>query len=341
LEAGAVGDAETTIRRAIAIDPSDGEQGQNDRMRAYAVLADILVRKGDEAGARTYRTAVDAIRISEKADEFHEAGLYERAFKGYRDALEQFSDAYCIQSRLAVQLDKQGRRAEALQHYRRAYELMPDSFGRVESHCFGCESVFQDAEAQSVAEQVFQNAIRKSPAKAQAYYLIAYLREQQQRPGDAVQPLRQAVSLDPRYLNAWVHLYRVGEHTYIEPGEMDIARLKLLELDPLQRHASYSVTEVGDLAALWRGAERAHVAAKAARPRRDGVYALRASTTSREEAMKSLPPEMRGQMDVLNQFQLMSQDNGSAGAAPAKVLNEHDFVKSTRALMGLDAYPDY
>ena len=32
---------------------------------------------------------------------------------------------------------------------------MPDSFGRVESHCFGCESVFQGADAQALAERVF------------------------------------------------------------------------------------------------------------------------------------------------------------------------------------------
>jgi tetratricopeptide (TPR) repeat protein len=310
-------------------------------MRAYAVLADILERKGDDAGASTYQTAVNAIRLSEKADEFHEAGLYERAFRGYRDALEQFSDAYCIQSRLAVQLDKQGRRTEALQHYRRAYELMPDSFGRVESHCFGCESVFQGVEAQSLAEQVFENAIRKSPAKAQAYYLMAYLREQQGRPADAVQPLRQAVSLDPRYLNAWVHLYKAGEHTYIEPGELDIARLKLLELDPLRRHASYSLEGVGDLAALWRGAERAHAAAMAARPHRDDVYELRASAASRAESMKSLPPEMREQMEVLNLFHRLSMDRGNGGQAPAKVLSEHYLIESTIGLMGIEEFPRY
>ncbi len=341
LKAGAVGDAEATIRRAIAIDPSDGEQGKNDRMRAYAVLSDILARKGDEAGAQTYRTAVDAIRLSEKADDFHEAGMYERAFKGYRDALGLFADAYCIQSRLAVQLDKQGRRAEAMQHYRRAYELMPDSFGRVESHCFGCESVFQGAEAQSVAEQVFENAIRKSPQRAQAYYLIAYLREQQQRPADAVQPLRQAVSLDPRYLNAWAHLYSVGEHTYIEPAEMDIVRLKLLELDPQQRHVRYSVAGVGNLAALWHGAEGAHAAAMAAKPPREGVYELRASAASRMEAERALPPEMREQMELLNQFHRLSRDQGSANLAPAKVLSEHEFAKATLGLMGIDEFPDY
>jgi tetratricopeptide (TPR) repeat protein len=340
LKAGAVADAEVTIRRAIAIDPSDGEQGPNDRMRAYAVLSEILERKGDHAGAATYAKAVEAIRISERADTFYEAGLYERAFNGYREALEQFSDAYCIQSRLAVQLNKAGRRAEALEHYRRAYELMPDSFGRVESHCFGCESVFQGAESQSLAEQVFTDVIRKTPGKPQAHYLLAYLREQQDRPADAVQPLRQAVSLDPQYLNAWVHLNQAGARTYIEPAELDIARLKLLELDPLHRHANYEVTAVGDLAALWRGAERAQRVADAARPIRLAVYPLRASAAVIDKAKESLPAEMREQMTQYEEFS--RQTEAIIGTADAPVtLSRHNFVAYASALMGHAREPRY
>ena len=41
-------DAEKTIRQAIAIDPSDGEEGRGDRMRAYAELADILDAQGNQ-----------------------------------------------------------------------------------------------------------------------------------------------------------------------------------------------------------------------------------------------------------------------------------------------------
>ncbi len=340
LKAGATADAEATIRRAISIDPSDGEQGVNDRMRAYAVLSDILKRKGDAAGAATYAKAVEAIRISETADSFYEAGLYERAFKGYREALGHFSDAYCIQSRLAVQLSKVGRRSEAIEHYRRAYELMPDSFGRVESHCFGCESVFQGPESQTLAEQVFTEVIRKSPGKPQAYYLLGYLREQQDRPADAVQPLRQAVSLDPQYLNAWVHLNEVGERTWIDPAELDIARLKLLELDPLRRHAHYDLSNVGDLPGLWRGAERAHRVFEEAKPIREKVYALRASREVIETTRESLPEEMRVQMEQLERFSTVGDASNGTPAAPAR-LGQHSFVTYTKALMGLERQPGY
>lgn len=330
-DAGALPDAEATARRAIAVDPSDGEQGPNDRMRVYAVLADILRKRGDLRSADTYDKAVAAIRGSEQADALHEAGLFERAFRGYREALALFSDAYCIQSRLAVQLYQQGRRAEAIEHYRRAYELMPDSFGRVESHCFGCESVFQGSEAQSIAEKVFDGAIRKRPAKPQAYYLLAYLREQQDRPGEALQPLRQAVSIDPRYLNAWLRLHDLGDHTYIEPAELDIAVFKLLELDPRQRHVRYELTKVTDLATLWRGSDRASSFAEANKPPGDGVYRLAASATRGQQAMESLPEEMREQMKMFESW----QDRGSSGFGRASVVvYQHQLVQNAEALFG-------
>jgi tetratricopeptide (TPR) repeat protein len=326
LAEGAIDAAEATVRQAIAIDPSDGEEGPNDRMRAYAVLSEILRRKGATADAALYARAVEAIRISEHADQLYAAGLYRRAFADYRAALEKFSDAYCIQSRLAVQLNKQGYRAEALEHYRRAYELMPSSFGRVESHCFGCESVFQDDESQSIAEGVFADIIRKSPGRAQAHYLLAYLREQQGRYEDAVRPLRAAVSIDDRYLNAWKRLQDLGEKTYIDAGERDIARLKLLQLDPLQRHGYYSLDHVGQLTELWNGADRARdIASKSARPAK--VHPLRASAAHQAkmygEPSEELAALLRGDYSL-------SQGAAQGGA---KVLGDHALVLKVKALL--------
>jgi tetratricopeptide (TPR) repeat protein len=179
--------------------------------------------------------------------------------------------------------------------------------------------------------------VRKSPAKAQAYYLLAYLREQQDRPADAIQPLRQAVGIDPQYLNAWAHLNQVGQRTWIEPGELDIARLKLLELDPLRRHVQYELSVVGDLPGLWRGAERAHQAAQAAQPIRDDVYPLRASADQIRKTRASLPEEMRLQMD---QYERFANIMNTTPTAPG-VLGQHSFVVFTRALMGGEVEPRY
>lgn len=322
--------AEDSARRAIAIDPSDGEQGVNDRLRAYAVLADVLDGKGDPKAAQGYRRAVAAIRMSEQADELHRLGLYQRAFAGYRAALAEFSDAYCIQSRLAVQLGKQGFKEEALKHYRRAFELMPDSFGRVESHCFGCESVFEGPSAQAVAEEVFSGLVNASTTRPQAPYMLGYLRKEQGRYDDAAVLFRRAIAMDAMYLSAWRQLNDLGGKTYLDPGERDIARLRLFELDPLQRHVRYELNEVADLATLWRalarsGAERAAAA--------DPVYALAASVRAQQQAVGSLPPEMRTQMEKYVDMQSTMSDPQRNHRATLG-LASHKLLVGTLQMMG-------
>lgn len=326
-------EAESLIRQAIVIDPSDGEEGPSDRMRAYAVLAEILEAKGAKGPAAGFRSAVQAIRISERSDELHKLGLYERAFAGYREALGHFSDAYCIQSRMAVRLYERGRREEAFEHYRRAYELMPDSFGRVESHCFGCESVFQGPAQQKIAEQVFTGFLSKEPQKPQLHYLLGYLEKERGLHAEALKRFRAAVDLDPEYLNAWKHLHDLGSHVYVAPRERDVARLKLLELDPLQRHVRYDLRGVADLAALWRAVASANAAFKPAGEGKS-VYPLRRSAAAEDEAQAKLPAPVRAQME---QFRAMMVFGGHSRSLPTprKALADHSLLQAGARLMGV------
>jgi tetratricopeptide (TPR) repeat protein len=325
-------EAESLIRQAIVIDPSDGEEGPSDRMRAYAVLAEILEAQGAKLPAAGFRKAVLAIRISERSDELHKLGMYVRAFAGYRAALEQFSDAYCIQSRIAVRLNEQGRREEAFEHYRRAYELMPSSFGRVESHCFGCESVFQGAEQQKVAEQVFTGLLKKEPNKPQLHYLLGYLQKERGQHADALKRFRDSVTLDPEYLNAWKHLHELATHVYVEPRERDAARLKLLELDPNQRHVRYDLKGVGDLTALWRAVEAANAVAGPAAGDKS-LYPLRGTIAAQDEALAKQPEPMRAQMAEYRAMSRSGRDFRSLGT-PRQVLARHNLVQASAQLMG-------
>jgi tetratricopeptide (TPR) repeat protein len=325
--------AEDSARRAIAIDPSDGEQGINDRMRAYAVLADILEAKGDLKSSQGYRRAVAAIRQSEQADELHRLGLYQRAFAGYRAALAEFSDAYCIQSRLAVQLGKAGLHDEALKHYRRAFELMPDSFGRVESHCFGCESVFSGPSAQAVADEVFTRLLDGNTTKPQAPYMLAYLRKEQGRFEEAVVLFRRAIAMDALYLSAWRQLNELGDKTYIDAAERDIARLRLLELDPAQKHVRYQLGEVAVLPALWHAIARQN-AERGNTAKLEPVHALAASIRARREVLEALPSDMRLQMEqyiAVQQTMVESMPRGGARAS----LADHRLLNATLRLMGV------
>lgn len=253
LDRGNIAKAEELTRQAIAIDPSDGEQGRGDRMRAYAVLAEILIKKGDAKTAAVYEGAMKAIRLAEQADQIYHAGMLSRGIRMYRASLTHFADAYCIQSRLAVQLAESGDLEGASQHYQRAFELMPDSFGRVESHCFGCEGVFQGQIAEKIAERVFLKLVAEQPNNPRVHYLLGYLRTSESRDADAVKSFREAVRLDPDYLNAWQKLLSTSESpdAPLTAEQRDEATFQILRLDPTGRHAQAHISKVQDVSRLW------------------------------------------------------------------------------------------
>jgi len=247
LDSGELDEAEKTVKAAIAIDPSDGDQGKGDRMRAYAVLAEIMAKKGDAKQADFLRGVVRAIRISETGDDWWAVGMQKRAIEIYEASLKQFSDAYCIQSRLALRYSEAGDFEKAAEHYRRAFELMPESFGRVESHCFGCEGAFSGELAQGIAESVFLKLSEEMPDRAQVFYLLGYLRQQQGRDADAAEQYAKAVQIDPLYINAWKKLGTVADSAGLSAERKDEIQLTLYRLNP----RGQNLREVSDLAKLW------------------------------------------------------------------------------------------
>ncbi|RYG40608.1 tetratricopeptide repeat protein, partial [bacterium] len=284
--AGRLEEAEAAIRQAISIDPSDGETHDGRRLYAYTVLAEIREARGDNGQAAEYREAVAAIRLAEKADEMQEAGLTNRAIATYEESLRRFSAAYCIQSRLAIQLMEEGRTKEAEEHYRRAYELMPDSFGRVETHCMGCEGVFKGELAQNVAERTFDRLAKETPNKPQVHYLLGYLRESQGRYEEAMASYSRAVELDPDYLNAWIKLSGLSEYLTIVPERQRAIASAILRLDPLQKHGSDDgVLEGAALAEVWKATEAAITAQMPTGPR--AIYPLAASAEALEKQKAS------------------------------------------------------
>lgn len=283
LQAGETEDAERTIRRAIAIDPSDGEMGPDDRLRAYAVLAEILEKTGRQNDAKVFRGAVEAVRLAERADTYLSAGLYAQAITMYKEALTYFADAYCIQSRLAVQLANQGDIQQAEEHYRRAYELMPESFGRMESHCFGCERAFDGEMAESLAERTFRKMLEENPAKPQLYYLMGYLRATQGKPEEALTNYRKAVELDPDYVNAWKKILALEDSIVLPNSIRSEAALAMARLQP--NGSTSQVREVTDLKQLWALAERLSREYPEEKPR--GIFRLEAAAAFLEGERKT------------------------------------------------------
>ena len=170
--------------------------------------------------------------------------------------MTHFENAYCIQSRLARELVDQGRFGEAEVHLRRAFELMPDSFGRMESHCFGCEKAFTTGRGQQIAEQVFDRLLLKSPKKPQLYYLRGYLRFEQERYAEALPDFRRATELDPDYINAYRKIQEITEYAAIPAVDQNSVTLNLLRLDPAQTHTSDTVLPVSGVRQLYDLAAR-------------------------------------------------------------------------------------
>lgn len=323
LQAGELAQAEEMIRHAIAVDPSDGEQGRGDRMRAYAVLADILEKKGEAEQAAFYREVVESIRMSEGADRLYAAGLIARAVALYEEALTHFADAYCIQSRLALRLAQMGQMDRAAEHYRKAFELMPDSFGRIESHCFGCEGVFSGHMAQEIAEQTFRSMVQERPDKPQVWYLLGYLRAAQDRDREAMENFQRAVALDPDYLNAWVRIAGLAD----SPRWRDEAALNLLRLDPLAEHTRPQIEMVTDLPALWRAVAEARVAAPSVPER------LMRLDAAADRGAAGEGGDMDEMMSMRRSVRMHGSDDEEEGLTPGLAIAAHRYVQLIEQMM--------
>lgn len=321
LQAGQTAEAEKTIRQAIAIDPSDGEMGKEDRMRAYAVLADILEKTGKEADAKVYRGAVQAVRLAEQADDYLAAGLLSQAIAMYKEALTYFADAYCIQSRLAIQLANQGKTKEAEEHYRRAYELMPDSFGRMESHCFGCERAFDGEMAETLAEKTFRRLIEENPAKPQLQYLMGYLRMEQEKPQEALAYFQKAVELDPDYINAWRKILSLDGVILLPGAVRNEAALAVFRLQP--DSSSNMLRNVTDLKKAWTLAEQLQREHPYKKPQ--DFLRLDASVQAKAE----IPGRYRP--DIFQRLQARAAEKGPK--SPGSLLAEQELIQALSRLL--------
>lgn len=318
LKQGKLDQAEEAARQAIRIDPSDGEEGKGDRMRVYSVLSEIRKAKGDEKEATFFANVVKSIRAAEDADDYYHAGLLTQGIQKYEDALKFFSDAYCIQSRLAIQLADSGHPEEAEAHYRKAYELMPDSFGRMESHCFGCEGAFRGPKAQMIAEEIFTRLVQKSPEKPQVHYLLGYLKQVQKKYREALPSYQTAVKLDPEYLNAWKKLLDLHDHIAFESKDADQMAFNLIRLDPQNRHGGVEVSKVHDIKGLWNQVESS--LAKVL-PQPTELYPLPSSAKKLEQSKKE------DASPVFTFIESYSQSRFTNIGYPAEVLAGHSVVR--------------
>ena len=257
---GDLAGAEAAARRAIEIDPTDGEADAGDRIRSYSILASILEEKGGaeaEKEAATLRRVVAAVRAAEKGDELADLGYTAGAIARYDEAAALFSDAYCVQWRLAERLRKAGREAEAVAHYEETFRHMPAQFGQVASLCFGCEGVFTSSESVGAAERILPSLAAAPGAGASVHYLLGMLRDHQKRYNEAYSAYASALEIDPGHFDSLKELLSLRDN--VERPAADWARLQAhaRRLDPFLRNHSELAFRIVDWPGLWRAWDEA------------------------------------------------------------------------------------
>lgn len=243
--------AEVAARAAIQLDPADGDSDRGKRFRAYVVLAEILRATNRAGEATVYDDAVAAIRIGEDGDRQREAGLLTRAAQTYRRALNRFDDAYCLQSRLGVVEQRLGV-TTALDHLKRAYQLLPSSFGRLESHCLACDGLYASTAGLQLGETVLREHIATAPDDARAHYFLGRVLEERQELSAARDELLRAFRLDVGYVAALRALGAV-EQSIPLGAERTAIGLARLRNDP-ECSSGHCRVDVDDLAAIYLAA---------------------------------------------------------------------------------------
>lgn len=299
------------LEKAVSIDPSDGEQGKDRRMLVYKLMGEVHLNKGNKEKARFFEDVVTSIRISEQADEFYDAGFTKKSLDMYEEALAYFSDAYCIQSRLAVRQVAFGMEESAFEHYQRAYELMPGSFGRMETHCLACSSVFDRKEAQTLAEEVFGQLMAAQPAKPQTWYMMGYLKKTQKDFTSANVFFGKAASIDPDYINAWKQMKDIEDDIVFSPEEYDDIALNLMRLDPMGRHTYFEDHHIQRVSRLWKDLKANEALVF---PEFTDIYTLKAA----QARVNNLPEEKRMYMHLVGDKRRVLQ--------PGELLSKHQTI---------------
>ena len=153
------------------------------------------------------------------------------------------------------------------------------------------------------------------------------MREEQGNYPEALTHFRDAVKLDPDYLNAWKHIETVGEEYYLSAADQDAITFNTFRLDPLSRHGGWSgYRKVTDLRRLWVAVETAD----RFRPEPAvSLYPLPASKAALEKAAAEAGAQQA-------EFDMMSESYSfGRSRRPAQVISENELIsKALQVLSG-------
>jgi hypothetical protein len=124
-------------------------------------------------------------------------------------------------------------------------------------------------------------------------------------------------------------MHELGERVYVDPVERDIARFKLLRLDPGQRHVRYDLKKVRNLAELWNAVQTL----APTRPAEEVIYRLKVSAQMYDAAQAQLPPEVKAQMAQYENLLERTREDKTLASAQV-TLSKHVIINDVAMLMG-------
>jgi tetratricopeptide (TPR) repeat protein len=248
LRLGRSADADTSVRKALAIDPSSAYPY---REKLLGLMAEISKRKGDIVSARRYADQVRAVSLAARADDLTNAGLLSMAASALRQATAIWPDDPVVQAQLAECLGKECRHSEAEVHRAQAIENLPAAIGE-NSDGPGPISGILYSESDRVLA-LLDNCVKKHPKDAKAYYARGVVYARADRPKEAIKDLEQAVMLDPKLYLAWNELASVSRFGLISPARAQQFALTAIGLDPLASpfFGGSNLESVSDLASAY------------------------------------------------------------------------------------------
>jgi tetratricopeptide (TPR) repeat protein len=186
------------LRRAVALAP--------DRADAAFLACGTLLELGDpEAGGLLTRLLEsfpdDADGWSLVGDVLQRAGKMEAALAAFTRAARA-NPSVALELRRGAALESLGRFGEALDAYRAAMQMAPQS-GEAWLKLGLCLRRLGEAES---ARTALEQAVNLGPASSEAWFVLGVIRQDQREPAAAADAYRRALDIEPKLAEAAVNL---------------------------------------------------------------------------------------------------------------------------------------
>ena len=306
-------EAETEIRRAIDFDRFDGDGTVIRKVEAQRVLRDIFAAQGKKAESQNQKSMVESVKFAQLGDKYCEAGLAKTGIAYYKRALGLYPNSFYAHARLAIEYESAGHLAESRLHFKRTFQLLSSSFGRVNEPSYRVDyDLFRSSLGSEIGGQVLSAMLKQSPNDPRLNFHMGNLKLHETHSEESASYFRRAVELDPSYLNALESLSATLVGSPSRKAEQERIELTLLRLDPTGRHGeSYRRSpQILNLATYYNAIQRANSIKYAD----ESLYPLEGTingtnTTGQMRSTSSDSPSERPPGKRLSQFDLFRAAN--------------------------------